>query len=161
MRVLELVAVLEAVAEQTIEADMGKPDQAERDDQRLVLPPPDSHDRGRQRGAVSQVVEMGAKTRAAEVADHRQVGNQQRERYQPPGSVRGRVGDQGADGKHGSLEAKQPPWRADNCAVRGRNSRRASPGHGHAGRGSHWRRFSSARHGIALYPANTAAGWMT
>jgi hypothetical protein len=40
MRVLEVIAVLEAVAEQTIEADMGEPDQAERDDQRLVLPPP-------------------------------------------------------------------------------------------------------------------------
>src|SRR4051812_43676553 len=117
MCVLELIVVLKAVAEQAIEADMGEPDQAKREDQRLVLPPPDCHDSGRQRSAVSQVVEIGADPRAAEVADHRQVGSQQRERYQPPRLVGGRVCDQGTDRKHCSLETKPATWRAENDAV--------------------------------------------
>ena len=57
--------VCKAVSDQAIDADVRKPDQAERDDQRLVLPPADCDNRCRQRGAVAKVVEIGAKTGAS------------------------------------------------------------------------------------------------
>src|SRR3954454_19474464 len=46
MGVLEVVVVLEAVAHQPVEADVGDPDQAEREEQRFVLPPADGDDGG-------------------------------------------------------------------------------------------------------------------
>jgi hypothetical protein len=65
MGVLEVVVVLKAVFDQAIEADVGERDQAERDDQGLVLPPADGDDRRRQRRAVAKVVEIEAETGAA------------------------------------------------------------------------------------------------
>jgi hypothetical protein len=47
MGVLEVIVVLEAVPDQAIDADVGEPDQAEREDQRLVLPPADCDGRCR------------------------------------------------------------------------------------------------------------------
>jgi hypothetical protein len=47
MGVLEVIVVFQAVSDQAIEADVGEPDQAERDDQGLVLPPADGDNRRR------------------------------------------------------------------------------------------------------------------
>ena len=54
--VLKVVAVFQAVAEETVEADVSQPDQSESNDKRPGLPPAEADQRGRQDSAVSQVV---------------------------------------------------------------------------------------------------------
>ena len=58
--VLEVVAVFPAVTQTPVRADMREPDQAEGQDQRPALPPAETRHRGRQGGAVREVVQARA-----------------------------------------------------------------------------------------------------
>jgi len=104
MRVLEVVAVLESVTEHPVEADMGQPDQPERDDQGVALPPADPDQRGRRRRAVPEVVGPRPETWSAEIAEHRDVGQQQQERHEPPGLPDSRIRDRGTNDEGRAFE---------------------------------------------------------
>ena len=95
----------QAVAEDSVHADVREPYQSERQDERFVLPPSEGDHRRREGGAVCQVVGDSAEAGATEIADHDHVGDQEDERYQPPGLVGGRIGDERTSEKCDRLEA--------------------------------------------------------
>jgi hypothetical protein len=95
--VLEVVVVLQAVAHESVHTDVGEPDESEGQGKGFVLPPSERDDHCCQGSVMGEVVGDGAEARAAEVADHGQVGKKQEYRYEPPGSMGARVGDEGAN----------------------------------------------------------------
>src|SRR4051794_7481527 len=101
-----MIGVLESVAEYAIQPDVSESDQPKRDEKRLVLPPANSNEGSRQRRAVREVVQPRPEARAAQIAEHRQVGNQQRKRDQPPALAGPGVGEQRPGDEHGALDAK-------------------------------------------------------
>ncbi len=58
MGVLEMIVVLQAVAEEAVNADVSEPDQTEGKDKVLALPPAEPDHGGRQRRAVGEVVQL-------------------------------------------------------------------------------------------------------
>jgi len=89
MGVLEMIVVLQAVTEKAVNADVSEPDQAEGKDKVLALPPAEPDHGGRQRRAVSEVVQLRPETAAAKVASHEHVGDEQGKRDEPPGLAGG------------------------------------------------------------------------
>jgi hypothetical protein len=83
--VLEVVVVLQAVAEEAVKADVGEPDQADGDDKGFALPPAEPDHRCRKEGAVGEVVQPRPEAAAAKVADHEHVGDEKGKRDEPPG----------------------------------------------------------------------------
>jgi hypothetical protein len=74
--VLEVVAVLQAVAQEAVETDVRQPDQAEGQDERPVLPPPENDHDGWERGGVGHVMGHGTGPCPCEVTGHSQIGEQ-------------------------------------------------------------------------------------
>src|ERR1022692_1998101 len=73
--VLKVVVVFQAVAEETVKANVSQPYQAESKDKRPGLPPAEGDHGCRQDSAVSEVVQLGSEPAAAQVADHEHVGD--------------------------------------------------------------------------------------
>src|SRR5947209_5977282 len=151
MRVLEVVAVLESVTEHPVEADMGQPDQPERDDQGVALPPADPDQRGRRRRAVPEVVGPRPETWSAEIAEHRDVGQQQQERHEPPGLPDSRIRDRGTNDEGRAFETEQAARHPDHRALFGEDGRHQTTGTGGAstsGVGAEIRRAVPSQPGI-------------
>jgi hypothetical protein len=75
MGVLEMIVVLQSVAEEAVKADVAEPGQGEGQDKGSALPPAEPDHRCREGGAVGEVVQLCPQTVAAKVADHEHVGN--------------------------------------------------------------------------------------
>jgi hypothetical protein len=117
MGVLEVVVVLEAVSQKSVQSDVGEPDEAEGENEILVPPPPDSDQEGRQRCAVRQVVHDRPETSATEVTGHDDVWEKNGQWNQPPRLMSRRVGHETADQKGGPFEPKPPTWRSDDSPI--------------------------------------------
>ena len=117
MGVLEVVVVLEAVSQKSVQSDVGEPDEAEGENEILVPPPPDSDQEGRQRCAVRQVVQDRPETSATEVTGHDDVWEKNGQWNQPPRLMSRRVGHETADQEGGPFEPKPPTWRSDDGPI--------------------------------------------
>ena len=89
--------VLEAIALEAIEADVGQPHQTESKDERSVLPPANADRHGRHWCGVRGVIDEHPDPGAAEVSHPRQVRQQDESGDQPPRLTGGGEGHQGAD----------------------------------------------------------------
>jgi hypothetical protein len=102
---LRVVAVLEAVAQETIEAD-GLLGQAQRHDEWRALPPAETDADRRDRHGVSEVVHLDSQRIATDVRPRGDIGLEYHQWNQPPGLAGRRVGHGRACQPSGCLELK-------------------------------------------------------
>ncbi len=106
---LEAVVVLEAVAQEAVETDVGQPDQTQGQDQRPVLPPTQVDQHGRQGCGVRRVIDDGSDAGPAEISRPRQVRQQDEGGYKPPWLPGGGVGGEGAGQQDRGLGSQPDP----------------------------------------------------
>ncbi|HXL95150.1 MAG TPA: hypothetical protein VN969_39990 [Streptosporangiaceae bacterium] len=117
MGVLEAVVVLESVAQEAVHADVGQPDQAQGQDQRVVLPPAQADQHGRQGRGVRRVVGDGPDAGPAQRSRPRQVRQKEEGGYQPPRLPGDGVGGEGAGQRDRSLGSQPCPGASRDGAV--------------------------------------------
>ena len=110
----EAVAVLQAHAEQPVQADVGQPDQGEGLRQAVGLPVAGAEHDGGQEGGVREVVQAGAGAGSGQVAGHGDVGDEDSRWHDPPRLAEGAVGDQRAGQEDEAFKAEPPAGRADD-----------------------------------------------
>lgn len=106
---LETVVVLETIALEAVETDMGQPRQTEGKNERSVLSPADADRHCRQRCGVRGVVEEGTETGAAEISRPRQVRQQDEGGHQPPRLAGGGEDQQGSNEENEGLDSEPYP----------------------------------------------------
>src|SRR5580704_303525 len=106
MSILEASRILQPVAQHPVEADVGNPEQCDRHELSVSSQNKIPNEQQRPHVGVNCIVRGCAETNAAEVAEHRQIRRQEKDREKQPASALPMVGQE-ADDQAGAAFQKE------------------------------------------------------
>jgi hypothetical protein len=110
MRVFEVGGIFEAVAEHTVDGDVGDPDKGNGDkDAAVAVEAERSEEKGDNVG-MGEVISGRSDARTSEVAEHGKVWREEEDREEEPGEVEVGVEDKDGDEEKNVFQFEQESW---------------------------------------------------
>jgi len=107
MCVFEVSGIFESVAQDTVEGDVGGPDEGDCCEGSAMEVERCSEDDKRRGVGMGDVVDSRACARAGEIAEHEEIRGEEEDREEQPGEVQMRVGDQDSGEDEGVFELEE------------------------------------------------------